>query len=773
MPKMTIGFISRVRTPRHKPFLSTQLLSGPSLDYRILFACIAVAVFAITLLIVARALPDNPLFGTIDTAAVEYTLLLVALIVLGLMSLLLARARRLTLSNEAVFRHTLDALLLTRTDGHILAANPAACALLGYSESELQAGGRAMLVFPDDPEVRNLVREREKNGSVCGDMWMRTKGGRRIRVEMNSVIFDFKGEQRTAMLIRDVNGTRQTEYERRIAQTAIEDFSQGVCVFDSAWRMMWANHATGRISGYTERELIGKPAPIRRYLEDADPEKLVEIQDGLKSHGRWQGEVNTRRKNGEVYPLFATLTQIESLIPGQPHYVATFADVSAIRDYERRLRDVVKYDPITALPNRVLFEEKVQQALGRADPERETLALLLIDINAFRSINESFGHQVGDRMLQAAAQRLADQLGEAAFVARHAGDSFAVLLRGLSDIEEAGLVASTIVSAFEPGFEEGPDGLIRMTVSIGVVCFPGDGSSVSALLRRAEIALGAAKQSGGDGYRLYDSNAEHDAQRFITLAADMRDALERGEFVAHFQPIMDTGSQRIVAMEALARWPGARTSIGPAEFIPVAERSGLIATLSEHMLRQACQHLRALDRAGFHDLSVAVNLSARLFRDGQLARRIQDILDQEHTPPSRIVLEITESLLMDTPEDKRTVITQLQSAGLRVVMDDFGTGYSSLSYLKHFDLDGFKMDRSFTRNLPHNPVDAAIVRTILAIGHELKLPVVAEGIESAEQVRFLTEHGCHRLQGNYIGLPMSSTDFLAYLETPAQTGRAH
>ena len=765
-----IGPERGMRAPRGRRHMTGMLSDNPMLDYRWLYACALILVLATVWLALSGALPGWAPFDAFTLSprgatAVEIGMLLV----LGFMTLLLIHARQVMLAHETVVGKNMDAILLTRTDGSILTANPATRVMLGYRQSELQAGGRDLLVDPEDPEAKALWQERELHGRMRGEVWMRHKDGRRVRVEVSSVVFDFKGEQRTAMIVRDVSQSRFSEYEQRIARTAIDETSQGVCVFDHVWNIIWANHATERISGYPRDQLIGNPAPIRRHLEAEDPDKLAEMRDALARHGRWQGEVYTRRRNGEIYPLFATLTRIESLIPDQPHYVASFSDVSAIRNYERRLRDVLQYDPITALPNRVLLEEKVQQALGRADPDRDTLALMLIDINDFRSINESFGHQVGDRMLKAAAQRLIEHMDECAFIARHTGDSFAVLLDGLADIEEAGLIANTIVSAFEPGFEEGPDGLIQMMVGIGIACFPENGSSVSTLMRHAEIALGAAKQSGGDGYRLYQSKSEHKAQNFITLAAEMRGALERGEFEAYFQPILDTDTQRIVSMEALARWPGARSPIGPAEFIPVAERSGLIAALSEHMLRQACRHLRTLACSGHHGLSIAVNLSARQFRDGQLARRVLDILDQEHTATSNIMLEITESLLMEEPEAKRRILEQLQEAGLRVVMDDFGTGYSSLSYLKHFDLDGFKMDRSFTQNLPHNAKDAAIVRMILAIGHELELPIVAEGIETAEQARFLVKHGCHRLQGNHIGLPMPSADFLAYLDGLHQT----
>ncbi len=733
------------------------------LGYRALYACVAAALMLTALLILADALPDAPVPAWIHQMVGDMPILFAVTLVLGLMALLLVHTRHITLTHLTVIRHNMDAVLLTGTDGRILTANPAASELFGYSERELKSGGRQLLVYAGDPEVEAMLAQRAAKGAVRGEMWMRHRNGRRIRVELSSVMFDFKGEQRSAMIIRDVSRTRQSDYERRIAQTVFEDISQAVCVIDEQWRQLWFNHATERITGYTRSELMGQPTPLRRRLEQEAPEVLEDIERTLQAEGQWSGEVHTRRKTGEMYPLYGTMTRVESPVPGHPHIVTTFSDVSAIRDYERKLRNVSQYDFVTALPNRVLFEEKVQQALGRADPDSDTLALMLIDIDGFRIINESLGHEAGDRVLQAASHRLVELTGSHALVGRHAGDSFAVLVEDVAEIEEASLIASNIVSGFHAVFE-GSDKPIRMTVGIGLACFPDEGSSVATLLRHAEIALGKAKQDGGDGFRLYEAGSEQDAHRFVTLAADIREALEANQFVAHFQPILETARQQVVAMEALARWPRpGQPPIGPVDFIPVAERSGLIAQLSEHMLRQACAHLHAMRAAGFPDLSVSVNLSARQFRDPRLDERIFAILREENVSPASIILEITESLLMDDPEHKRLVLEKLQAGGLRVVMDDFGTGYSSLGYLKHFELDGIKMDHSFTQNLPHASRDVAIVRTILAIGHELDLPVVAEGIENVEQARFLSTHGCPSLQGNYIGKPMSSDDFLDFL----------
>ncbi|MDA3912562.1 bifunctional diguanylate cyclase/phosphodiesterase [Oleiagrimonas sp.] len=733
------------------------------LGYRTLYACVLLMMLSTLVLILASLFPGTLGLRWILDVIGNLPILIAMMFVLGMMLLLLAHARSVTLSHLMVVRNNMDAILLTRVHVGTLTANPAACQLFGYSEHEIIEGGRDLLIDPDDPEAQSLLHERDNNGSVRGELWIRHKNGQRIRVELSCVIFDYKGEQRSAMIFRDVSKLSQNAYERRIARAAFDDASQFVCVFDRDWRMLWFNLATELISGYDRSELIGHPAPVRRRLEQEEPEKLDEIEQALTTLGHWHGEVYTRRKNGELYPIFGSLTRIESPVPEQPHYVATFSDVSAIREYERKLRDVLKYDPITGLPNRILFEESVQQALGAADPETDILCVLLVSIDQFADINQSLGHSVGDQILRNAGQWLTEHAGPDAHLSRLTSDTFAIMLANLEQEEEAVLIASTFVDAFYAG-EDGLDEHIHLTASAGLACYPANGNTVSTLLRHAEIALGVAKQAGGNTFQLFEIGAERETKQFIALAADIHKALDQDEFEAHFQPIIETRSRKIVSMETLARWPrGDAPPIGPQQFIAVAERSGQIEMLSEHMLRQACRHILMLEKAGFAELSVAVNLSARQFRNPRLAEHLTNMVSEEGLSPQRIVLEITESLLMDNTADKRSTLATLQGNGFRVYMDDFGTGYSSLGYLKNFDLDGIKMDQSFIRNLPEHSKDAALVRTILAIGMEFGLPVVAEGVETQAQAQFLQDHGCQHLQGFAIGKPMSSQDFLAYL----------
>ncbi len=673
------------------------------------------------------------------------------------------RVQALENLHALVVRHSADAVFLTSPDGRIFNANPAACTMFGYSEEEFIAGGRALIADMHDPEVRRLIEHRRALGVARGEAWVRRKDGQNLRVEVTSALFEVAGQERTAIVMRDVSRYPGRDYQDRLMRTAFADVGIVICVIDASWRMLWVNEATTEISGYTRDELIGRPAPLYRRLAEEAPAQLDEINTALRETGRWSGEVFTRRRSGELYPLYGTMTRIESSDPEAHHYVATFADVSVLREYEHKIRKISRYDHLTGLPNRDSFEGRVQQALGIADPGTARLALMLVNLDSFKAVNESLGHRAGDRVLKAAADRLRGLGGAGATVARYASDTFALLVRDMSRYDDVGVVAGEIISAFRDPLETGQERL-SLTVGIGISLFPADGETASRLLQSAETALDHIKREGGDGFRFYEHGSEIAARRFVSLATELRESLARDEIIAHFQPIVDSSNHRVIGMEALARWPRANGTVtGPMEFIPVAERSGLIVELGESLLRQACMHLRTLDAAGFTGLTTSVNLSARQFRDQQLAAHLLSIIEEQGVEPARITLEITESLMMDDPDAKQEMLEAFQSHGLNVVVDDFGTGYSSLAYLKNFNLDGIKVDRAFVRPLPGDERDIVILRTILAVARELRLPVVAEGVETEAQAEILRARGCQRLQGYLFARPMSSSDFVAFM----------
>lgn len=663
-----------------------------------------------------------------------------------------------------IIRHSPDAILLTTTDGNILLANHSACRLLGCSEQELVQAGIGLIAEPDDPELSALLYATSRDGKAHGELWIRHKVGNFLRADVTTASFDTEGEQRVVLFIRDVSGRHQWEYEQRLLETAVTDSPVLVCVLNEDWKLLWANQAMERVSGYSLPELVQKRSPMRTYLDSEDPNSRDLIDTELETVGKWTGEVFTRRRSGEVYPLYGTISRVESPVPGRYHYVTILADVSVVRENERKLRHISHYDPITELPNRTLFEQQLEALIGRSNPRDASRFLMMIDLDQFRTINETFGYEAADRVIREIADRLRLTVEEGVILSRHISDKFALFYTAPEGAEEVGLVCQRIQQAIREPIELSGH-VIALTAGIGISCYPDDGETVDRLLQCAQIALRRIKEDGGHGYAFYRRGLEEKSRRFVELVGPMHQGLEDNEFVAYFQPIVDSRSGAVVSMEVLARWHRKDgTVVPPAEFIPVAERSPLIVPISETIIRQACTHLRRLDSEGFAGLSASVNLSARQFRDQALASRLIRLVAEEEIEYRRIFLEITESLIMDRPEEKGQVLRQLQDCGMRVIIDDFGTGYSSLAYLRHFYVNGIKLDRIFVQDIGNHPKGASLVAMMLGLGHGLEIPVVAEGVETEVQADFLRQHGCQRLQGYLIAKPMPSTAFIDYMK---------
>lgn len=662
-----------------------------------------------------------------------------------------------------VVRHSLDAMVLMTDDGRILLANEAASALFGYSAEELICGGRRLLVDDADPEIAALAAARAARGAVRGEAWFTRRDGSRFRAELTSASFEDQGRRRIAVIIRDVTERYTLEHRQRLVTTAMDDSPQVICVIDADWTILWANRATHRISGYPPEKLIGKIAPMHRYLEAEDPDALRAINRSLASAGHWSGEVFTRRRNGEVYPLFGAFSRVESHELGQSHYITTLTDVSIIRANERKLYDITHFDPITGLPNRAHFAELGATKLRRMRRGGERGYVAMIDVDRFRDVIEANGYKIADTALQALTARLTQVLGPEHLLARHSGDTFTAILDDLQGSETVLALADRLARALDqPIVVEGRE--LMLTTSIGISCFPDDGESAEQLLQNAQMAMHRVKEDGGNGCALFEVGAKYPSPRNIEMAAALRRAVENNELVAYFQPIVDSSSFDVVGMEALLRWQRSDGSVtGPDEFIDIAERTGLIGPISEIVLRQACRHLLRLDRAGFPGLHCSVNLSPCQFRDPALHEHIIGIVESEGVAPQRLALEITENLLMDRPEEKQVTLAALQAYGMRIVIDDFGTGYSSFGYLKHFSVNGIKLDRMFLEDVPGDTRDEKLVAMLLSIGRELDIPVVAEGVETRRQARFLERHHCTRLQGFHVSPALPGSAFLDFL----------
>lgn len=666
-----------------------------------------------------------------------------------------------------------DAIFLGAPGGELFFANPAASRLFGYTSAEFLDGGLALIW--DEGPLETIVEGADVNGAVVvlDEQKVRRKDGHVMWVRISVAHFDVGGLDRLALVVH----SRQREEALLPSQSLSPELLDAntplmLYVTDANWRILWANNDKAIGSGYSLTELQGQPSPLRRYLGEKEPLVLEAIEGELERTGKWAGDLFSRRRNGEVYPIRANISVIEGFQPGDDNRLVMLADVSTIRETERLLRRVALHDPTTNLPNRTLFEQGVGKALGHASVGSSRLYLLLMDIDKFGMVNEALGYEAADMLLRRFSERLRVAVGDETLLSRHTSDTFALLVpQANSPIDIAALCTRIRDSLREP--LEVNDHQFNLSLSIGVSGYPEDGETCDELLRAAKVALRRAKSRGGNSHAHYRRGAEALSRRFVALASPIREGLERNQFRAAFQPIVQSEDGQVVAMEALARWKCSDgTLVSPADFIPVAEGSGAIRDIFQVVLRDTCHHLRRLDETGHPGLSASINLSARQLVDWELPEAVAGTILSEGLDPARIQLEITESVLVAELQQTAQLLTALQREGIKIVIDDFGVGYSSFGYLKHFQVDGIKIDRSFVNGIPGSRKDETLVSMILAMGRELDIPVVAEGVETEAQAEFLRTHQCARLQGFLFAPALSHAEFVKFLETGPATRSA-
>lgn len=548
-------------------------------------------------------------------------------------------------------------------------------------------------------------------------------------------------------LARDLRESDQRLAQaQRIARLGSWDWQPG------APRLRWSEEVY-RIFGVSPSTFTPTVEGMLNFIRPDERDDIRHYFSRPLSDTRIQSECTLVCPGGEERVV---LLQGEPSASGEStaHVVGTIQDITERKRTEGQLAYLANYDALTALPNRYLFQDRLEHALRQADRNGTQLALLFLDLDRFKAINDTFGHGVGDELLKLVARRLLGTVRGSDTVARLGGDEFTLLLENVSDEEEASEVARKIHAALNQPFNLIERELFVST-SIGIALYPGDASDTHTLLKHADTAMYRAKEQGRAAYRFFTSELNQQVQERLLLETALRSALERGEFALHFQPQTQLDDSRIVGVEALLRWrPGQAELVSPDQFIPVLEDTGLILTVGEWVLREACSWLKRWEQAGLPVPRVAVNLSARQFQQGALVQTIAEILESTGVAAEHLELEITESVLMERALSE-PAINQLQRMGVRWAIDDFGTGYCSLSYLKRFAVDTLKIDRSFVRDLTSDSEDAAITAAIITMAHSLDLTVVAEGVESVEQLAFLRQRGCDVLQGFLASPPLS------------------
>ncbi len=572
-----------------------------------------------------------------------------------------------------------------------------------------------------------------------------------------SALFIFLLCARCARIHRIQQPLKENRERLRQAAAVFDCTREGVLVTDARGRIVHVNRAFIEITGYQVEDVMGRQPSLFNSGRHS-PAFYEQMFRTLNQDGEWSGEIWNRRKSGEIYPQWQTIRVIHDDHGQISHYVAVFSDISAIKHSERELAHLAHHDPLTDLPNRLLFTDRAEQALASAQIHKRGCALLLLDLDHFKIINDSLGHNVGDQLLKAVGERLQGLFGPGVTLARLGGDEFAVLAESCPQVVQAAALAQRIIDSMKQPFMFDGHQLF-ISASIGISLFPSDALSAEQLLRNADSALFKAKSTGREGYALYTEELTAHAQNRIEIGNELRRALDQQELRVYYQPVHDLQTSKMMGVEALVRWQHPqRGLVPPAEFIPIAERTGLIAEIDawvmDHACRQMCQWL-----AEGRDLSfLAVNISSRLFARHELYEQVAKVLHDTGLDPSKLELEVTESAVMDDPEVALEQMHRLRELGLSLAIDDFGTGYSSLLRLKRLPVQKLKIDQGFVAGLPWDEDDAAIVRVVIALAQSMGMLVHAEGIEQKEQAQFLLDHQCDMGQGYWFARPMLAAE---------------
>ena len=649
--------------------------------------------------------------------------------------------------------------------GTILECNQSLADMTGYAREELIGMNGLLLIAPSWRErvTRKITDDDESPYEAEG----LRKNGTVFPLAIRGKCIPYKGRTVRVTEFHDITDQKQVEQQQRVAAIAFES-QEGLVIADAHRRIIRANQAFSRITGYTTEELIGK-SPRLLGSGRHPAEFFVALKSTLDTIGFWQGEIWNRRKDGSEYPAWLTITTVRNDGGAITHYVASIEDITLRKGAEEEIKNLAFFDQLTGLPNRRLLADRLKQALAASCRHNRCGALLFIDLDNFKTLNDTLGHDQGDALLQQVAQRLARCVREGDTVARLGGDEFVVMLESLSgSMKEAAahaeIVGEKIVATLgQPysltGYEH------RSSASIGVAMFLGCNDVAEELLKRADMAMYQAKSAGRNTMRFFDPAMQAVVSARATLESGLREALQKSHFVLNYQAQVDS-AYRITGAEVLLRWQNPQYAQIPSRaFIPVAEETGLILPIGQWVLETACERLAewAKDPTLSH-LSIAVNISARQFQQKNFVDLVLQAIERTGANPLRLKLELTESMLLHDVDDVIAKMGALKAKGVGFSLDDFGTGYSSLAYLKRLPLDQLKIDQGFIRDILSDPDDAAIARMIVALGENFGLTVIAEGVESEKQLLKLAEQGCNHYQGFLFCRPLLQSDFERYVE---------
>ncbi len=646
--------------------------------------------------------------------------------------------------------------------------NEALCQLLGYEEGPGNIAGFLDLVYPEDRPVvqRLLAGSNQGNQHVdVAEFRLRHQDGYWLWVETRSRAIHHAPDGaplNTIGTMLDISPRKAAEAEHQLVGAVFNGVSDGICITDADQRILLANDAFSQVTGYTAEEVLGHtPKLLKSGVHNAAFYR--EMWETLNTCGNWQGEITNRRKDGSLVSEWLNISCVRDGSGNVANYVGAFSDLSERKSAAERIQYLASYDTLTALPNRNLFADRLGQALLTAHRFERGAAVILLDLDRLRLVNETFGPPCGDEVLVEVARRLQLQVREGDTVGRRGGNEFGFVMANLGQERDALALAQRMLEAIAVPFVIAGETTV-ITASIGIAVYPKDGTAGDSLLKCADAALHRAKQGGRNTFRFYSPQMDADAARRLALENGLREALNRNELSVHYQPQISLESGQMLGMEALLRWHSPQFGhVSPVEFIPIAEETGLIIPIGEWVLRTACRQTKAWLDLGLMPLRVAVNLSTRQFRQANLAATLASALADSGLAAGALELEITESAFVDDLEEAVLICRKLKSLGVKLSLDDFGTGYSSLAYISRFPFDKIKIDQSFVRDITENPVNAAIATAAIVMARSLNLSVLAEGVETEAQASFLRGRRCDAMQGFLFSKPLPPDEFAPLL----------
>jgi diguanylate cyclase (GGDEF)-like protein/PAS domain S-box-containing protein len=674
-------------------------------------------------------------------------------------------------AQQALVEATPIPLVVTAIPGHeVLHANQPAAKWLGSRRTDPWATGL-------EPAVRARFFQQIADHDSVSEFEVQWRGGEEPAwAVLSACRMRYQGQDAILTAFAPINHLKLMEQRLELWAKVFEASCEGIMIINAEGRIMTVNRAFVRATGYDFHDVIGE-RPDFLARDGAEAAFFHKIKDTAQQRGAWQGEIELKRRNGGFFPVWMVMSVVREQKGTPDYYICTSIDISDRKKSEERIQFLAHHDVLTELPNRSLCIERLRVALQGAERSGHSVAVLFIDLDRFKNINDSLGHHVGDALLRSVARRLTESVRGGDTVSRLGGDEFVVVLNGVEDAAEVRRIVEQrlIPLVAKPHEVEGTD--LNVSCSVGIAMYPHDAADLDQLMRLADVAMYHAKSNGRNAAHFFSPDMTERAQTRLVLESQLRHAVERGELALHYQPRVDSQKTRLAGVEGLLRWtPPGLGPVSPADFIPIAEETGLIVQIGEWVIGEACAQIARWRAEGLAAFEVSINLSPLQLRDDRLPELVAEQMARHGVQRGELEFEITESALMENVAQILPRLSAIRDLGVGLAIDDFGTGYSSLNYLNRLPLDKLKIDRSFILDMQGDPANLAITRAIIGLGHTLGLTVVAEGVETEQQAVMLRRAGCDEFQGFLYARPMSAQALSAWLaerpQVPASTAGA-